>query len=241
MKNISAITTPEHVEKKLNTIALHDHLCLLYNNTEEQLASAIPFIRIGLERHEKCVYIVDENTTETVLDAMRAQGIDIGMVLQDGSLTITSKHDTYLRNGYFDPDEMIQFLANATMQAEREGYSGLRVTGEMSWMFGGEPGTDRLMEYEAKLNDFFQTHNALALCQYNRHRFSPELLIAAVHTHPIVVVDNEICRNFYYIPTKELRGTNIKTAQKIDDLINNLINQTRAVAELTTPAIKHLS
>ena len=64
----------------IEKLGMHDHLCLIYETQEEQFAAVIPFIRIGLERGEKCVYIVDDNTAVAVLEAMRADGIDIDSV-----------------------------------------------------------------------------------------------------------------------------------------------------------------
>jgi hypothetical protein len=36
----------------LEQLAPHDHLCSIYESAEEQLAVAIPFIQIGLDRGE---------------------------------------------------------------------------------------------------------------------------------------------------------------------------------------------
>ncbi len=44
-------------------LGLHEHLCLIYDTLEEQFAAALPYLRIGLERGEKCLYIVDENSS----------------------------------------------------------------------------------------------------------------------------------------------------------------------------------
>ena len=43
-------------------LGLHQHLCVIYDTQEEQFAAALPYLRTGLERGEKCLYIVDENT-----------------------------------------------------------------------------------------------------------------------------------------------------------------------------------
>ena len=61
----------------LEKLEVHDHLCLIYESRDEQLAAAIPFIRIGLERGERCVYIADDNTIAIVTEAMRSQDIDV--------------------------------------------------------------------------------------------------------------------------------------------------------------------
>lgn len=51
----------------LRQIGLHDHLALIYESKEEQVAAAIPAIRTGIEPREKCVYVADENATRDVI------------------------------------------------------------------------------------------------------------------------------------------------------------------------------
>src|SRR5437899_518278 len=38
-------------------LGLHQHQCLIYNTREEQFAAALPFLKAGLERWERCLYI----------------------------------------------------------------------------------------------------------------------------------------------------------------------------------------
>jgi hypothetical protein len=61
----------------LEEAAPHDQLSLVYENSEDHFAAAIPFIRIGLDRGEKCVYIADDGSEAVVRDAMHAQNIDV--------------------------------------------------------------------------------------------------------------------------------------------------------------------
>ncbi|MHC4861543.1 MAG: MEDS domain-containing protein, partial [Planctomycetota bacterium] len=53
-----------------------DHLCCLYGTDEEHRAVLTPFLRQGLERGEKVVYIVDERAAEKILGYLRADGLD---------------------------------------------------------------------------------------------------------------------------------------------------------------------
>jgi len=62
----------------LEQLAPHDHVCSIYENIGEHYAVAMPFIRIGLERGERCIYVADDGTEEVVRDAMHASGIDVG-------------------------------------------------------------------------------------------------------------------------------------------------------------------
>src|ERR1700681_241297 len=138
----------------IEKLGLREHLCLIYDTQEEQFAAALPYLRIGLERGEKCLYIVDENTAAAVLDALRQGGTDVDHYLRSGALTITHTQETYLKEGRFDPDWMIGFLTQATAEAEAARFSGLRILAEMTWVMGVNNVADKLIEYESKANCF---------------------------------------------------------------------------------------
>lgn len=179
-----------------------------------------------MERGEKCVYIADDNTSAQVLDAMVRGGIDADGAIGSGSLAILTKRDAYLKHGYFDPDRMIRFLKEAVDSAKAQGDSALRVTGEMTWMLGGDPGVERLMEYEAKLNYFFPENDALAICQYNLKRFMPEIVLDVIRTHPLVIYRGLVCKNFYYVPPDEFLLPNQKYLE-VDRLLYNIVERER--------------
>ncbi|MGB3478679.1 MAG: MEDS domain-containing protein [bacterium] len=213
--------------KKIKSLTVHDHLCLIYETREEQFAAAMPFMKICLERGEQCIYVVDENIAETVLKALQDEGLNADSFLKSGALKIITKKEAYLKQGYFDPDWMIRFLTEATHCAKADGYSALRVTGEMTWVLGGEPGVERIMEYEAKLNYFFPNHDALAVCQYNFNRFSPEIVRDVIYTHPWVIFGGLVCKNYYYVPPKEFLKPN-QTGLEVNRLLHNILSREQA-------------
>src|SRR5258706_15179020 len=61
----------------LEQLGPHDHLCSIYESPQEHYAVAIPFIQIGLDRGEKCIYIADDGTIGDVRQAMKSEGIDV--------------------------------------------------------------------------------------------------------------------------------------------------------------------
>jgi PAS domain S-box-containing protein len=180
-----------------------NHLCCLYETEEEHRALLTPYLRLGLERGEKVVYVADAHTRDAVLQYLTDDGFDSKAYLESGQLVLATPRETYLRDAPFDPDKMIAFLRMTTQQALAEGYPALRVTGEMTWALGGAPGSDRLIEYESKLNDFFPGSQCLAICQYDRRRFGPAMLLDVISTHPAIVVGTEFYDNFYYTPPAE--------------------------------------
>src|ERR1700726_4244391 len=104
----------------LARLAPHDHLCSIYESPEEHFAVAIPFIRIGLERGEKCIYVADDGTEAVVRDAMVAEGIDVERAIATHGLVLLEKRSAYLKHGSFDPEWMFTFWSNATAEAKSQ-------------------------------------------------------------------------------------------------------------------------
>lgn len=177
-----------------------EHLCWLYETEEEHRAVLTQFLSQGLKRGEKILYVGDSHTAEVILGYLRDAGLEVDPYLVRGQLTILTSDDVYLREGRFDPDRMIALVRTEAERALAEGYPAVRGTGEMTWVMRGLPGSDRLLEYEAKLNISLQDSKCLGLCQYDRRRFDPAMLLNILITHPTVIVGTEVCNNFYYVP-----------------------------------------
>jgi signal transduction histidine kinase len=192
----------------------------------------LPFLRAGLERRERCLYIADENRAAAVLDALRKGGTDVDHSLRSGALIIADKKETYLKNGRFDPDLWIRFLSQAADEEGEDKFSGLRtLLGEMTWALGEDTAPDSLIEYEAKLSYYVRDHDVRILCQYNRHRFSPQLILDIIRTHPVVVYGGIICENPYYVPPDELLEPN-QASREVDRLLNNILKWENSLVQL---------
>src|SRR5258708_36904876 len=218
-------------------LGLHEHRCLIYNTREEQFAAALPFLKTGLERRERCLYIADENTADTVLNALRDTGTDVDHHLRSRAIILAGKRDTYLKAGRFDPDLWIRFLSQATQEASESKFHGMRtLLGEMTWALGDTP-PNVLIEYESKLNYFVRDHDVRVLCQYHRNRFSPELILGIIRTHPVVVYGGLVCKNPYYVPPDEFLKPN-QASREVERLLNNLLAWERSVAQMRSLATR---
>jgi len=227
--NLAAQATP--LITALERLGPHDHLCSIYESPEDHYAVAIPFIRIGLDRGEKCIYIADDGTVGDVRQAMESEGIDVDRATASKALVLATKEQAYLEHGSFDPDWMFTFWKEATQLAMSEGFSALRATGETEWVLRGGRGLDRWMEYESRLTHTLSESNCSALCQYNRRLFPPELILDVIRTHPMVIYDSAVCQNLYHVPPDEFLGTN-QTAREVERLLTNIRERERVEAAL---------
>ena len=173
-----------------------DHLCLFYSSREEQLAAVIPFLRAGLRRGERCIYIVDDDPAP-LIDACRNAGILVDDVIAADALLVLTKWDSYLKRGDFDPEWMLQFLQDQVAAAKAAGFAALRVTGEVAWI-DTKLDAARFLEYETKLNEVIPRIGLLGLCQYHRNRVGPEMIARILAIHPRIVESDGIHQNSTY-------------------------------------------
>jgi len=199
-----------------------DHVCTLFCSAEEQLAAATEYIRQGLERGERCLYVCGEQTTVEFRDALRAAGIDVHHEEQRGALLLLTKETGHLKGGSFNAARMISMLSTAVEEALNDGFAGLCAAGDMTWLLDEAPGSEELAEYEALLNRFYKSHRALGLCQYNRRRLPAAILDHGIATHPTVRIEGPILLTnpFYELPATAMhRPANI---EGVDSRINRL-------------------
>lgn len=186
---MSAQVSPDINEE----LKLGDHAAFFFKEQAERLSFVIPYILKGLQNHERCVYIADENTVPQILAQFRWAGVDVHDATARGALSVITQHDSYLRHGVFEPQKMIADLDGDVKLALQSGFSGLRVTGEMSWALDLPFALNHLCEYEKELGHRWPRRLA-GLCQYNESRFPEDVVEHMAACHCIVVRDGTVVR-----------------------------------------------
>lgn len=165
----------------------HEHACLLSSGREASLAEAAAFIRAGLERGERCMFILSESSLVEVVDALDRCGIDVPARAADGALMIVRAQQLYLRTRPFRPEAVIELVTLAIAEARRAGYAGLRAAGEMGWASSRDVGPDALLRYERGLNEtVFRGGRVTGLCLFDTDVVGDDLARDLAEAHPIV-------------------------------------------------------
>lgn len=224
-------TTSCHALATPKDLRLGDHVCCLYESDHERLATLSSFVKQGGERREKIIHIVDElapSITTFAADVKRRCASGRGV--EKEQLVVLTAQDVYLRDGVFNPEETLSFFRNETDRALSEGYSGLRVVSEMTWALRKRPGSEELIEFEAKLDAYLPHSRCIAMCRWDLRSFPPIVLLYAMTTHPIVLMGEEVYDNAYYMPPPDFlarRGIPVAT---LHHWLQNLTIRKRAVA-----------
>ena len=92
-------------------------------------------------------------------------------------------------------DKMIRTLKEYAKKGETLKCAGLREVQDMSW---AQEKQRAWFEYEAQINVLCSEYKMTCICFYDTS--TADILLGALRIHPLIITQDELCRNIYYIP-----------------------------------------
>jgi hypothetical protein len=178
------------------------HRCLLYEGSpSRQLSMLATVICQKIEENYRCLYLNSPAMVAGMGTYLAARGRDVLEDSKRGKLVLSSEQHNS-KDGLFDVDAMLKGLEDALEQALKDGFKGLWASGDMSWEFGQAKDFSRLLEYEWRLEEFFQKHPELeGICQYHADSLPPAAIKQGLIAHPSIFVSETLSLvNPQYLP-----------------------------------------
>ncbi len=209
------------VNQETSQLKSEDHICCLYDTEDEGWSRAGNLLLRRVDQGEKVIFILDGSTPAPLQNHLLDEGLDIEALLEAGQINILGAEGGPMGKTPIDPAEMLGWLQSETQKALADGYTSLRVFVDMSWALQWFCSTERLIEYEAELNDFLPGKGCSVVCRYDMRRFEPAFLLDVLATHPVVIKGNEVLDNFYYVPPSVFLGSD-PAAARLGHCLKNL-------------------
>jgi hypothetical protein len=180
------------------------HICYLYNNEEERRQVASLFVRCGLQERESVTYSADIASGDELQQVLEFLNVKVDGDTANGQFEIVSALDTFCPGGHFEPDAMLERLRQIYTRHHNAGFAGARFASEASWAVRGIPGSERLVEFEARINRLVEEVPLTVMCQFDARQFDGATIFDVISVHPIMMVRDNIIRNPFYIPPEQL-------------------------------------
>jgi hypothetical protein len=166
----------------IRTIPYGVHMCNFYRTREELAEALVPFFLAGLGANERCIWITAEPLKATLARASLEQaGFDVGAHLRDGSLILRDYDDWYAEAGSLKGNEVVELWLEQEQRALAQGYAGLRITGNVTFLRPDE--WDLFMEYEQLVNQSFHGRRIVTLCTYHLDSCGPAEVFDVMRRH----------------------------------------------------------
>ena len=182
------------------TLGATRHICGLFRSPEEEYRALLPFIKEGLDLGEKAFHVVEPGRREGHLDRMRAAGIDTADAERRGQLELCNWDEVYFPDGRFDQNRRLATWQDVLDGAERDGFALTRLVAHMEWSLEDREGVSDLLEYEARFNLVHRGERDPVVCAYDLARYSGEVLIDILRTHPMVIMGGILQENPFFVP-----------------------------------------
>ncbi|MCS5735247.1 MEDS domain-containing protein [Herbiconiux daphne] len=176
------------------------HVCAFVNGPQEQDAVLDPFVRQGVDRGDRLVYLVDPAESAGPVNRLRHLGYDAAGLLEGHRCEVHTWTDTYLRGGHFDQDDMLDLLDEMLV---RQRPPRIRLVADMGWAADRRDVADSLIEFEARANFIHARHEHVVICSYDVARFDGAFIIDILRTHPLVLIGGVLQVNPFFLPPSE--------------------------------------
>jgi signal transduction histidine kinase len=199
------------------------HICLPYVSTDDHESAVAAFVRAGLRRGERCLYIGSAAAREGISKRLHDEGIPVGRALEDRALILLDPVDVYGRHTMFDAAHQIKVLEALIDAARADGFNGFRGIEEARHSAHPEADPRELLQYEAAATEVLLAKQALALCPYDRRQTEAGTIVGVLRSHPLAILGGRLCANPFCDPPAYLRGQ-VGEAQKLDWMINQILS-----------------
>lgn len=164
-----------------------EHACCRADERQDRERLVVGFVRAGLRRGYKVVYVCDAHDVEATLELLRAADATVDEALRCEQFDVRDAAASYAPDGAFDVERMLEALRAEHARALAEGYAGLSITGDVGAGLSGVPGAERLVEYERRIDAELGDSSSVLLCRYDHPRLDPETVSDATAAHHVEV------------------------------------------------------
>ena len=134
------------------TLDRYRHVCAFFHTRDEEYKALLPFIKEGIERHEKAFHIVDPALRHDHVHRLEEAGIDVTACESSGQLEVRRWEEAYLRQGHFDQHAMLALIQEVLETGKTQQFPLTRLVANMEWALEDRPSVNDLVEYETRLN-----------------------------------------------------------------------------------------
>jgi hypothetical protein len=171
------------------------HICAFFDSMQQEYDALIPYFRDGVRAGEEVFTIVDDDRVADHTARLTDAGVAVGVE----GVTIRGSDETYLADGQFEMARMVRLIEDMLTEARAKGRR-VRTSGAMTWLRRNAPGTERAIEYEARMNLLVPKFDCTFMCVYDLAMLDGKTVVDIMATHPYVILRGDIRENKFYIP-----------------------------------------
>ncbi len=163
------------------------HFCVFYHTKQDLIDILVPYFKAGLENNEFCMWITSEPLSAEDAEKSLSQAVtNLDDYIKKGQIEILDYSDWYTKSEAFEPDRILQGWVQKHDQAVKNGFDGLRVTGNTLWL--EKKDWAKFTDYEAVVNSVIGKYKMLTVCTYSLEKCGASEILDAENNHQFSLI-----------------------------------------------------
>jgi hypothetical protein len=157
------------------------HMCHFFPTRQELIDGLVPYLEAGIDNNERCIWITSSPlpAQDALIEVSKSE--KLMRAVASGQLRVFDAVEWYREPEAFDAEQAIEHMLQEEQSALADGFQGLRVTGNTSFVTSAN--WSHLMEYERKLHDRIKDRRIIACCSYHREQCGSVEVLEVVRSH----------------------------------------------------------
>ncbi|MGQ3686005.1 MAG: MEDS domain-containing protein [Candidatus Loosdrechtia sp.] len=166
------------------------HFCQLYQTKEDLVDLLVPYFKSGLASNEFCMWLTSEPlAVPEAVDAMKKTIPDFESLLAMKKIEIVPSEEWYLKDGIFEKKRAINIWINKLNQALKNGYEGMRITDNTTWL--KKKDWKNFTDYEEVIDSVIDANQIIAICSYSLNRCNAYEITDVFRNHQFALMKRE--------------------------------------------------
>ncbi len=199
------------------------HFCQFYEAGQDLIDILVPYFKEGLDAGEFCMWVTSEPLrVDQATAALKAAVPDLDDYINKGQIEILDYSQWYTRSGKFSADEVLKGWVDKLSKAQKQGFKGLRLTGNTFWLEKAD--WDDFTQYEETVNNVIGRYKMLAVCTYSLQKCNALEILDVVANHQFALIKRS--GRWEIIESKQHKKTEQalrESEEKLSALYNSMV------------------
>jgi hypothetical protein len=172
------------------------HVCHLYEDPADLKSVVLPFLVNGSREEDCCYYVTCSEAVDNWCFELQASGVDVEGERSRGALTVTAGAHRAANDRF---NSIAQAAASLRLIGSKLAqFPSLRMARNAVCAWDPPLGVDDLCHWEATANFIYKDQEVRVICTYDLRSQTPAEILAALRTHPLVILAQRLYSNPFY-------------------------------------------
>jgi PAS domain S-box-containing protein len=158
------------------------HLCQLYQTKQDLIDILVPYFAAGLRGNEYCLWVTSPPLeAEDAKKALKNAIPELNRYIKKDQIEFLPCRRFFFVNDEFNPEKVIQTVAEKEQDVLAKGFEGLRFAGNANWVESNI--WKSFIDFEATVNSIISSQKIIVLCSYSLEKCSGSDVVDVERNH----------------------------------------------------------